>query len=867
MSRLSPPAGRPFLSLPPAPLIAVAVLTLCAQHSLGQAGADSQFTGAYRECTDCTAGDPGVLDDGKGNFYKLVTDPKQLGVETDNSKVHLSDNALKEKKKELKELEAGNEKEKNKNKEKMDKLREEIESEASSDFIIDGSIFSALYEGYTSKDQALNACLTTDINSAFCQDSFKQLAKDNPDLIRGDPNGPFTFMQGIDGTITMVGGQSPLTQSQKAAPATTPQPEQVDSRTTCERYPDLCEDNVASLDTKAKKGSGLLTKLGLAELPDWGGQANGKNCLNKEGKFDGTKCADPTSDRKKLSISPAATQKRGTAGDPSTGEYETVAPLYDPQSMSARFDPELGRNGGGGEDRVGDDADDGGDSGPRWEPPTGPKGTEVPDSVDELLRQVQMLFGQGRDSDGQALLEQGMSYFPDAAEIPQEAARKANADHDFDRAEKMAKKAIRLDPKNAAGYQELAWAKLYQKDPQAALQAAQSAVRLAPQSAFSLVLRALAYEQLGKRDLMLADLEAAARLDNTFSNHLTLARQGRRLFHPASDNSDQLRGKIDLDYSSDPAKDKLGVFGIEIELPEVSAAPLAAGILVLGTLSGFAVLAWRRRKNGVAVIGRQPDGPPSARPNTQRYRPQRELGRGTKSVVWEAYDTAEERLVVIKTISDPTLRRGSPTRASFVKEAGALTTLKHPDIAHLNEVLDLPTGLFLVYEMVDGLTLAKLLTQVSRLPFPVAVRILERICAALEYAHGRGVVHGALKPSDILLRRDGAAMLLDVGLARALPGPASAYAAPETVSGVAGPASDVYALGLCLHQMLTGALPNGATPRVSAAVPGLPPQVDEVISRALRPEPNARTRSARDFMVMLSSARAFSAAPRAPGPG
>src|SRR5579863_15433 len=173
---------------------------------------------------------------------------------------------------------------------------------------------------------------------------------------------------------------------------------------------------------------------------------------------------------------------------------------------------------------------------------------------------------------------------------------------------------------------------------------------------------------------------------------------------------------------------------------------------------------------------------------------------------------------------------------------------------------------------VEGGTLRDYLLKRKQLPLEEAASFVDQIAAALQYAHDSKVVHRDVKPSNILLRQDGYAYLVDFGLAKALMGAESLtsegamvgtpeYMAPEQSNGESDYRSDIYSLGVILYQMLTGRVPFMAESPVAISLkhiqtapisPGklnseIPPSLEEVILKAMAKDPAQRYQQAHDL--------------------
>ena len=208
------------------------------------------------------------------------------------------------------------------------------------------------------------------------------------------------------------------------------------------------------------------------------------------------------------------------------------------------------------------------------------------------------------------------------------------------------------------------------------------------------------------------------------------------------------------------------------------------------------------------------------------YRLIRELGRGGMAVVWlaERADGVVKRQVALK--MPMFILQGDVDVARFARERDALASLSHPNVARLYDAGVLPSGQpFIVLERVDGVPL-NLYCDERKLDVIARLRLFFQVLAAVDHAHKHLLVHRDLKPSNILVDAEGQVKLLDFGIAKLLDDSEAAtaplteqaggamtplYAAPEQLRGGAiSTLTDVYSLGVVLHELLAGALPYRA---------------------------------------------------------
>jgi Tol biopolymer transport system component len=200
-----------------------------------------------------------------------------------------------------------------------------------------------------------------------------------------------------------------------------------------------------------------------------------------------------------------------------------------------------------------------------------------------------------------------------------------------------------------------------------------------------------------------------------------------------------------------------------------------------------------------------------------RYVLNRRIGSGGMGEVYSAEDQELRRSVAVKFLAEA-IAEDDAVMAQIITEARLASQLNHPNIVTVHELIDTPWGLAIVMELVEGQPLRQLLK--SRVQIPEAIHIGRQLASALAAARERGIVHRDIKPENVMVRNDGFVKVLDFGLAQracartpgnngpALPAGTFRYMAPEQRRGdSATAASDIFAAGLVLYEMLAGSHP------------------------------------------------------------
>ncbi len=240
------------------------------------------------------------------------------------------------------------------------------------------------------------------------------------------------------------------------------------------------------------------------------------------------------------------------------------------------------------------------------------------------------------------------------------------------------------------------------------------------------------------------------------------------------------------------------------------------------------------------------------------------IGQGTMGVVYEARQTALDRLVAVKFLA-PHLCEDQDFCQRFMREARAAAKLNHPNVLQIHSVGKAGGRLYMITELVQGRSLKELVGEKGPLPEAKALEILRQIASALLEAEKQHIVHRDLKPENIMLTQDGTAKVMDFGLAKDLyqqdltvPGMlmgTPCYMSPEQIQGERiDHRTDIYSLGLVLFYLVTGrnafggktlaevlnAHLKGRLPDLAGLCPGLSPCTRELFRRMAARAPEER---------------------------
>jgi serine/threonine-protein kinase len=279
-----------------------------------------------------------------------------------------------------------------------------------------------------------------------------------------------------------------------------------------------------------------------------------------------------------------------------------------------------------------------------------------------------------------------------------------------------------------------------------------------------------------------------------------------------------------------------------------------------------------------------------------RYKLRDQLGAGGAAVVYRAEDLRLGRIVAVKVLRPEFV--GNPEQAArFENEARAAAALTAPNVVDVYDYGRDAGTLFIVMQYIDGDDLKHVIRARGPLRPQEAARIAAAVCNGLEAAHERGLIHRDVKPQNILIDRHGVVRITDFGVAKALAGPGltqagttygtAAYLSPEQATGgPISPATDVYALGIVLYEMLCGQPPFGGDnvaavayqqvyeppPPLRDCAPDVPPPLEAIVARAMAKDPAARYATAADMagdlqgFLLTSGNLAPANLPAAPAP-
>ena len=262
----------------------------------------------------------------------------------------------------------------------------------------------------------------------------------------------------------------------------------------------------------------------------------------------------------------------------------------------------------------------------------------------------------------------------------------------------------------------------------------------------------------------------------------------------------------------------------------------------------------------------------------KRYRVLRILGRGGMGAVYQVQDLQLDREVALKLIR-PDIAENEAVIERFKREIQLSSKVTHKNVLRVYDLGESDGVPYLTMHYIEGEDLASLIKREKRLPIARTLRLFRQICEGLQAAHEQGVIHRDLKPQNVMLDPSDRVYLTDFGLAKTLEQSGITqtgavigtpyYMSPEQVKGEpAGPRSDIYAIGIILYEMLTGAVPfTGSSafevmiqrvqrpPRPAREInPEIPAYLEKILERCLAMDPASRYQSLEEILKDLDSA-------------
>lgn len=267
--------------------------------------------------------------------------------------------------------------------------------------------------------------------------------------------------------------------------------------------------------------------------------------------------------------------------------------------------------------------------------------------------------------------------------------------------------------------------------------------------------------------------------------------------------------------------------------------------------------------------------------NLGRYEVLGELGQGAMGVVYKARDPLIDRVVAIKTINlSLAMDEKEEYEGRFYQEARAAGRLNHPNIVTIYDVGKSGDVAYIAMELLEGRELRDILNDGALLPIDQVLNIVAQVAQGLAYAHEHEIVHRDVKPSNIMVIRDGHVKITDFGIARMASSSVRTqtgmvlgspkYMSPEQVMGkTIDPRSDIFSLGVMLYEMLTGQAPfdgenvnaimyqtlNAVPSPPNTINPGVPEMVNFIVAKALAKGVEDRYQNAKDFAADLRTCR------------
>jgi len=271
-------------------------------------------------------------------------------------------------------------------------------------------------------------------------------------------------------------------------------------------------------------------------------------------------------------------------------------------------------------------------------------------------------------------------------------------------------------------------------------------------------------------------------------------------------------------------------------LPKIKIAPAASGVPPRGNPGQAQQFQFRK---GEVVVG--------------RYTVLDVIGRGGMGCIYRVRDNVLKEEVALKTLL-PEFIRDKMVIERFFNEARIARGLSHPNIVRVHDIGMTGDILYISMELIKGKSLRAMLEELpvgKRLPITTVLYVMDRLCAALEYAH-QHTVHRDIKPENIMVCEGGQVKLMDFGISKLMTNTRLTgtsmimgtpfYMSPEQLrdSSAVDARADIYSVGVVLYEILTGSVPTGMPKPASQLVREVPPALDPIVAKCVEPEPADR---------------------------